>query len=72
MTSPVLGSSLASFKSGDDICKRQFGKAAQWAKFNDGYFMAFMNERPYAVWDSWSWSASERGGWNLWGYFNHK
>ena len=72
VTLPVQGSAIVSFAAGDALCKGYFGAKAKFAEFDDGYFMPFMNQNPQKSYALWDWAHSKRGGWNLWGYFNHR
>jgi hypothetical protein len=71
VTVPVRGYDVVDYTYGDNLCKGYFGPNAKWAKFNDGFYLPFMNQRPVKAWNLWDWDAAKRGGWNLWGYFNH-
>lgn len=71
-TLPVRGSSITSYQVGDNICKGYFGKNSQWAKFDDGWYMPYMNQLPEKSWSLWDWSKASKGGWNMWGFFNHR
>lgn len=71
VTLPVQGSSISSYKVGDDLCKGYFGKNAIFATFDSGYYLPFMNRPPLKAWSLWSWEQARRGQWNFWGYFNH-
>ena len=71
VTLPVRGSDITSYKVGDDLCKGYFGKNSQFATFDQGSYMPYMNEDPIKAWSLWDWKKSKSGGWNFWGYFNH-
>ena len=71
VTVPVRGYDLVDYNTGDRLCKGYFGATAKWSKFNDGYYMPYMNQRPWKVMNHWNWSLTKQGGWNFWGYFNH-
>ncbi len=71
VTLPVQGSSIRSKAVGDTLCKGYFGNNSKMAQFNDGYYMPFMNQLPQKTWALWDWGKTQRGGWNMWGYFNH-
>lgn len=71
VTLPVQGSSISSYKVGDDLCKGYFGKNANFATFDSGYYLPFMNRPPFKAWSLWNWDQAQRGQWNFWGYFNH-
>ena len=71
VTLPVRGSDITSYKVGDDLCKGYFGKNSHFAKFNDGRYMQYMNDDPQKTWALWDWNKTKKGGWNMWGYFNH-
>lgn len=71
VTVPVRGYDLFSYDTGNALCQGYFGANARWAKFNDGYYMPYMNQLPRSAWGSWDWSKTKNGGWNFWGYFNH-
>ena len=71
VTLPVRGSDITSYKVGDDLCKGYFGSNSKFAKFDDGRFMPYMNQPPQKTWSLWDWASTKKGGWNMWGYFNH-
>ncbi len=71
VTVPVRGYDISSYKVGDDLCKGYFGINSKFAKFNDGFYEPYMNQRPVTAWNTWDWSKAKAGGWNFWGYFNH-
>lgn len=71
VTVPVRGYDLVDYETGNTLCQGYFGSNARWAKFNDGFYMPFMNQRPISAWVSWDWGKVKNGGWNFWGYFNH-
>lgn len=73
VTVPVRGYDLIDYATGNNICKGYFGEKARWAKFNDGFYLPYMNQRPISAWGFWDWNSSKlkSGGWNFWGYFNH-
>lgn len=72
VTTPVQGSAIASLEVGNKICRDYFGETAKWAQFDDGYYMPYMNQNPQKTWSLWDWAQTKRGGWNMWGYFNHR
>ena len=72
VTLPVRGSAITSYKAGDDLCKGYFGSSSSFAKFDDGRYMDYMNEDPQKTWSMWNWNNTKKGGWNMWGYFNHR
>lgn len=71
VTLPVRGSDISSYAVGDNLCKGYFGVNSQFAKFDDGRYMDYMNEDPKKTWGMWDWNKAKKGGWNMWGYFNH-
>lgn len=71
VTTPIRGSDVKTFEDGDKLCKGFFGDTSKWATFDDGYYMDFMNKRPYKTYNLWNWSEVKQGKWNYWGYFNH-
>jgi hypothetical protein len=71
VTLPVQGSSITSYKVGDALCKSYFGNNANFATFDSGFYMPFMNNDPVKTWSLWDWGKVARGQWNFWGYFNH-
>ena len=71
VTLPVRGSDISSYQVGDQLCKGYFGENSQFATFDQGLYMPFMNESPRKDWGFWNWSLTKKGGWNFWGYFNH-
>ena len=71
VTTPIRGSDVTTYQAGDDICKGFFGNTSKWATFDDGYYMDYMNQRPYKTYNLWNWSEAKQGKWNYWGYFNH-
>jgi hypothetical protein len=71
VTLPVRGSDISSYKVGDDLCKGYFGNNSHFAKFDDGLYMDYMNQPPQKTWWLWDWGKTKKGGWNMWGYFNH-
>ena len=71
VTLPVRGSDITSYKVGDDLCKGYFGSNSKFAAFDDGFYMPYMNQPPEKSWWLWDWAKATRGGWNMWGYFNH-
>jgi hypothetical protein len=72
VTLPVRGSEITSYAVGDKLCKDYFGPNAKFAEFDDGHYMAFMNQNPQKTYSLWDWAQTKRGGWNMWGYFNHR
>ena len=72
VTLPVRGSDITSYKVGDDLCKGYFGANSHFAKFDDASYMPYMNEPPQKTWSFWDWNKAQKGGWNMWGYFNHR
>ena len=72
VTLPVRGIDITSYAVGDKLCKGYFGNNSRFAKFDDGRYMEHMNEPPQKTWALWDWSKTKKGGWNMWGYFNHK
>ena len=71
VTTPIRGSDVTTYQAGDDICKGFFGNTSKWATFDDGYYMDYMNQRPYKTYNLWNWAEAKQGKWNYWGYFNH-
>lgn len=71
VTVPVKGYDLKDYSTGNNLCQGYFGANAQWAKFNDGFYNPYMNQRPISAWSQWNWGKAKRGGWNFLGYFNH-
>ena len=43
LTDPIRGIEIDSYKTGDSLCKNQFGSNAKFAEFTDGYYMKSMN-----------------------------
>ena len=72
VTRKVRGSDITSYDVGDRLCKGYFGENSKFATFDDGFYMEYMNEPPQKTWSMWSWGPTKRGGWNMWGYFNHR
>ena len=72
VTLPVRGSDISSYAVGDKLCKGYFGENSQFARFDDGRYMDYMNDRPQKTWSFWDWNKTKKGGWNMWGYFNHR
>ena len=71
-TLPVQGSAITSYKVGDALCKGYFGNNSNFATFDSGFYMPFMNQPPIKAWGLWDWNQAKRGQWNFWGYFNHR
>ena len=69
-TLPIRGSDISSYSIGDNLCKGYFGSNSRWAKFDDGYYMEYMNQLPRKTWSFWDWNKAKKGGWNMWGFFN--
>jgi hypothetical protein len=69
-TLPVTGSDITSYQVGDQICKGYFGSNSNFATFDAGYYMPFMNQPPQKSWAQWNWGQTKSGGWNFWGYFD--
>ena len=72
VTLPVQGSAITSYKVGDSLCKGYFGNNSNFATFDSGFYMPFMNQPPTKTWSLWDWNQAKRGQWNFWGYFNHR
>ena len=72
VTLPVQGASITSYKAGDALCKGYFGNNSQFATFDSGFYLPFMNRFPAKTWALWEWGQAKRGQWNFWGYFNHR
>ena len=72
VTLPVQGLAITSYKVGDALCKGYFGNNSNFATFDSGFYMPYMNQPPIKAWGLWNWSLAKQGQWNFWGYFNHR